>query len=79
VSENFDICYFHLNYFNFSLSVSQFSARFNSVEDFRNLYASPIIIKVIKPRRMRWAGNLTRMEEMKNVSNILARKPEGDY
>jgi hypothetical protein len=28
-------------------------------------------------RRMRWAGHVQRMEEMKNAYNILVGKPEG--
>jgi hypothetical protein len=35
-------------------------------EELHNLYASPFIIKVIKSRRMRWAGHVARMGEMKN-------------
>jgi hypothetical protein len=31
----------------------------------------PNIIRVIKSRRMRWAGNIERMEEMRNAYNIL--------
>jgi hypothetical protein len=31
-------------------------------EELHNLYASPNIIRVIKSRRMRWAGHLERME-----------------
>jgi hypothetical protein len=30
--------------------------------EFRNLYSSPNIIKMIKSRRMRWAGNVGSME-----------------
>jgi hypothetical protein len=30
-------------------------------EEFHNLYSSPSIIRVIKPRRMRWAGHIARM------------------
>jgi hypothetical protein len=29
--------------------------------DLHNLYASPSIIRMIKSRRMRWAGNVARM------------------
>jgi len=32
-------------------------------EDLNNLYSSPNIVRVIKSRRMRWAGNLARMGE----------------
>jgi hypothetical protein len=30
-------------------------------EELNNLYSSPIIVRVIKPRRMRWAGHVARM------------------
>ena len=32
-------------------------------EEFNDLYSSPSILRVIKSRRMRWAGHVTRMEE----------------
>jgi hypothetical protein len=40
------------------------------------LYASPNITGVIKPRRMRWAGHVARMGEIKNSYSILVGKPE---
>jgi hypothetical protein len=30
-------------------------------EELRDLYSSPSIIRIIKSRRMRWAGNVARM------------------
>jgi hypothetical protein len=30
-------------------------------EELRNLYSSPNIIRMIKPRKMRWAGHVARM------------------
>ena len=38
---------------------------------------SPNIIKVIKCRRLRWAGHVARMEEGKSTFKILAGKPTG--
>jgi hypothetical protein len=32
-------------------------------EELRDLYTSPSIIKIIKLRRMRWAGNVARIAE----------------
>jgi hypothetical protein len=46
-------------------------------EELHNLYSSPSIIRVIKSRRMRWAGNVTRMGEKRNAYGILVGKPEG--
>jgi hypothetical protein len=36
-------------------------------EELHNLYTSPSIIRIIKSRRMRWAGHVARMEEKRNV------------
>jgi hypothetical protein len=46
-------------------------------EELRNLYASPNVIRVIKRKRMRWAGHAARMGGMRNAYKIFARKPEG--
>jgi hypothetical protein len=46
-------------------------------EEFHNLYSSPSIIRIIKSRRMRWAGNVARMGEKRNVYRSLVGKPEG--
>jgi hypothetical protein len=43
-------------------------------EELHNLYASQNIVSIIKLRRMRWAGHVTRMGEMRK---ILVEKPEG--
>jgi hypothetical protein len=42
-----------------------------------NLYCSPSIIRIIKKRRMRWAGYVARMGEKRNAYRILVGKPEG--
>jgi hypothetical protein len=36
-------------------------------EELLDLYSSPSIIRIIKSRRMRWAGNLARMGEKRNA------------
>jgi hypothetical protein len=41
------------------------------------LYSSPSIIRMIKSRRMRWAGHVARMGEKMNAHRILVGKPEG--
>ena len=35
------------------------------------------IVRVIKSRRMRWAGNVAHMEEGRGVHKVLVGKPEG--
>jgi hypothetical protein len=46
-------------------------------EELRDLYSSPSIIRIIKSRRMRWAGHVARMGEKKNAYRLLVGKPEG--
>jgi hypothetical protein len=45
-------------------------------EELHNLYSSPRIIRIIKSRRMRWAGHVARMGEKRNVYRLLVGKPE---
>jgi hypothetical protein len=46
-------------------------------EELHNLYSSPTIVTMIKPRRMRWIGHVARMGEKRNACRISAGKPEG--
>jgi hypothetical protein len=47
-------------------------------EILHNLYSSPNIIRMIQSRRMRWAGHVARMGEIRNAYRILGGgKPEG--
>jgi hypothetical protein len=41
------------------------------------LYSSPSIIRMMKSRRMRWAGHVERMREKRNACRILVGRPEG--
>ena len=45
--------------------------------ELNDLYSSHNIVRVIKPRRMRWAGHVARMEEGRVVNKVLVGKPEG--
>jgi hypothetical protein len=47
-------------------------------EELHNLYSSPRIIRIIKSRRMRWAGHVVWMGEKRNMYRLLAGKPEGE-
>ena len=42
-----------------------------------DLYCSPNIVRVIKSRRMSWAGHVARMGEKRGVYRVLVGKPEG--
>ena len=46
-------------------------------EELNDLYSSPNIVRLIKPRRMRWAGHAVRVEEGRGVHKVLVGKPEG--
>jgi hypothetical protein len=46
-------------------------------EELHNLYSLPSTIRMIKSRRMRWAGHVARMGEKRNAYRILVGKPEG--
>jgi hypothetical protein len=46
-------------------------------EELHSLYSSPSKIRIIKSRRMRWAGLVARMGEKRNVYRLLVGKPEG--
>jgi hypothetical protein len=46
-------------------------------EEFNDLYCSPYIVRVIKPRRKRWAGHVARMGERRCVYRVLVENPEG--
>ena len=46
-------------------------------EELNDLYSSPNIVRMIKWRRMRWAGRVARMEEERGVHKVLVGKPEG--
>ena len=46
-------------------------------EELNGLYCSPNIVRVIKSRRMRLAGQVARMEERRGVYRGLLGNPEG--
>ena len=46
-------------------------------KELNDLYTSPSIVRVIKSRRMRWAGHVARMGEERGVYRVLVGKPEG--
>ena len=46
-------------------------------EELNDLYSLPNIVRVVKSRRMRWAGHVTRMGEDRGVHRVLVGNPEG--
>ena len=46
-------------------------------EELNDLYCSPNIVRVIKWRRMRWAGHVARIAEERGVYRVLVGKLEG--
>jgi hypothetical protein len=44
-------------------------------EKLNDLYSSPNIVRVIKSRRMIWAGHVARMGEERGVYRVLVGKP----
>ena len=46
-------------------------------EELNDLYCSPNVFRVIRSRRMRWAGHVVRMGESRGVYRVLVGKPEG--
>jgi hypothetical protein len=46
-------------------------------EELNDMYSSPIIIRVIKSRRMSWVGNVARMGEKRGAYRNLVGRPEG--
>ena len=46
-------------------------------EEHNDLYSSPNIVRVIKSRRMKWAGQMAPMGEGRGVHKVLVGKPKG--
>ena len=45
-------------------------------EEVNDLYSLPNIVRVVKSRRMRWAGHVARMGEDRGEHRVLVGKPE---
>jgi hypothetical protein len=43
-------------------------------EELTDLYSLPNIVRVVKSRRMRWAGHVARMGEERGVHRVLVRE-----
>jgi len=66
-------------FFHHSLNRYYFSKVSTKItnEELNDLYSSPNIMRVIKSRRMRWAGHVARMGEERGVYRVFVGKPEG--
>ena len=49
----------------------------DTYEELNDLYCSPNIVRVIKSRRMRWAGHVAHMGERRAIYRVWVGKPEG--
>ena len=56
---------------NFSMDNTGFN------EELNDLYSLPNIVRVVKSRRMRWAGHVARMGEDRGAHRVLVGKSEG--
>ena len=46
-------------------------------EELNDQYCSPNVVRVIKSRKMKWAGHVARMDERMGEYRVLVGKPEG--
>ena len=46
-------------------------------EELHGLYDSPDVVKIMKSRRLRWAGHVARMGEKRRLYSILVGRPDG--
>jgi hypothetical protein len=46
-------------------------------DELHSLYSSPNVVRVIKSRRMRWAGHVARIGEGRSVYRVMVGRPEG--
>ena len=58
-------------------NLSTFISKLNTYGRKLDLYPSPNIVRVIKSRRMRWAGHVARMGEEMGTYRVLVGRSEG--
>jgi hypothetical protein len=68
-------CYIYSNWPKRDEVTGEWSILHN--EELYALYSSPNIIRVIKSRRLRWAGHVARMGERRGAYRALVGKPKG--
>ena len=67
----------HIFFHEQAIDLATYITYVEEYEELNDLYSSPNIVRVIKSRRMRWAGHVARMEEGRGVHKVLVGKPEG--
>jgi hypothetical protein len=45
-------------------------------DELHDLYSSPNVVRVIKSRRMMWAGHVARMRKGEDIYRVLVGRPE---
>jgi len=60
---------------SYKVTINVLGVCFN--EELNDLYCSPSIVWAIKSRRMRWAGHVACMGEIRGIYRVLVGKPEG--
>jgi hypothetical protein len=58
-------------------SQSLYRLSYHGFDELYSLYFSPNIVRMIKSRRMRWAGHVACMGEGRGVYRVLIGRPEG--
>ena len=61
------------------LVVEQIQVFSRDTPELHSLYRSPNLARVIKSRRLRWAGHIAGMEEGRSAFKILTGKHKGQY
>jgi hypothetical protein len=54
-----------------------FTSKFRHIFELNDVYSSPNVIRVVKSRRMRWAGHVARIGQKRGAYRILVGRPEG--
>ena len=63
--------------FEFEVAIEKLKSHKLHNEELSDLYSLPNIVRVVKSRRLGWAGHVARMVEGRGVHRVLVGKPEG--
>ena len=62
---------------SFAFIVRKYLSYSSNFCELSDLYSLPNIVRMVKSRRMRWAGHVARMGERRDVYRVLVGKTEG--